>query len=179
MGQRLSGATIGRSLSDYRARTGDYPATIEPAAATIPRLSSDYHATIPRLSQSESRAEIFPNFPKTFQKPDQNFFQNRSKNRAVFCATGEELPRARGLGSGRLDGLGGGRQPPERARSGSSPGASRAAGLRVWQSGVLLPLLPCCRCCRAAANRCNAAVGRVRAHYGVFAAWDRYLYPLV
>ena len=42
MGQRLSGATIGRLLSDYRARTGDYPATIEPAAATIPRLSSDY-----------------------------------------------------------------------------------------------------------------------------------------
>ena len=46
MGRRLSGATIGRLLSDYRARTGDYPATIEPTAATIPRLSSDYSATI-------------------------------------------------------------------------------------------------------------------------------------
>ena len=46
MGQRLSGATIGRSLSDYHARTRDYPATFEPAAATIPRLSSDYPATI-------------------------------------------------------------------------------------------------------------------------------------
>lgn len=45
-GQRLSGATIRQLLSDYRARTSDYPATIEPAAATIPRLSSDYSATI-------------------------------------------------------------------------------------------------------------------------------------
>ena len=41
-GQRLSGATIERLLSDYRARTSDYPATIEPTAATIQRLFRDY-----------------------------------------------------------------------------------------------------------------------------------------
>ena len=45
-GQRLSGATIERLFGDYRTRTSDYPATIEPTAATIPRLSSDYSATI-------------------------------------------------------------------------------------------------------------------------------------
>ena len=55
-------------------------------SATIPReMVSDYRATIERLSQSESRTEIFPNFPKIFQKTDQNFFKTVRKIERVFA----------------------------------------------------------------------------------------------
>ena len=68
MGQRLSGATIRWLLSDYRTRTSDYPANIEPTAATIPRLSSDYSATIPAESATIPRLleTRCPNFRAAF-----------------------------------------------------------------------------------------------------------------
>ena len=151
-------------------------------SATIPReMVSDYRATIERLSQSESRAEVFPNFPKTFQKPDQNFFKTVRKIERFFCAAGEGLSRAHGLGSGRLSRLGDGRQPPRGGRdlppavirgqrsgcAACGAGSRRraavirgqrsgcAAGLRVWQSGGL-PLLPCCCCGQSLQCRCEA-----------------------
>lgn len=167
-------------------------------------MVSDYRATIQRLSQSESRTEVFPNFPKTFQKPDQNFFKTVRKIERFFCAAGEGLSRARGLGGGgQLGRLGGGRQPPQAARSAAGGDHADAGG--YWQrsgrvagdprtairravgcgsgSPPLLPLLPCrCHCgpagcvaVAAAVGRCNAAVGRVRGRCGVFMAMDRYL----
>lgn len=106
-------------LCDYPARNGQ-------------RLSSDYRATIQRLLRGKSRTEVFPNFPKTFQKPDQNFFKTVRKIERFFCAADEGLSRARGLGAGWLGRLGDGRQPPggrdlPSAGTGSGPGASRAA----------------------------------------------------
>ena len=74
--QRLS--EVPPSRSDYRRRC-DYP------ARNGQRLSCDYQATIQRLSQSESRTEFFPNFPKTFQKPDQNFFKTVRKSGRFFA----------------------------------------------------------------------------------------------
>ena len=117
-------------------------------SATIVRLSCDYRATIQRLSQSESRAKIFPNFPKTFQKPDQNFFKTVRKSGRFFAR------QVRGCRGGAVSARGGSAglktagSPPGWARS-AAGGDRRAAGLRVWQSGVLL--LAGCRCCRAAA----------------------------
>lgn len=135
-------------------------------SATIRRgMVSDYRATIRRLSQSKFHTEVFPNFPKTFQKPDQIFFKTVRKIERFFCAAGEGLSRAHGLGAGRLGRLGDGRQPPggrdlpsaaimrTSAGTRSGPGASRSAqgldgasrvirgqcpargGLWVWQSG--------------------------------------------
>ena len=78
-------------------------------------MVGDYRATIQRLSQSESHTEVFPNFPKTFQKPDQNFFKTVRKIERFFCAVGEGLSRRHGLGAGWLGRLGDGRQPPGRA----------------------------------------------------------------
>ena len=106
-------------------------------------MVSDYRATIQRLSQSESRTEVFPNFPKTFQKPDQNFFKTVRKIERFFCAAGEgcrgRTVSARG-GSAGLEAAGsppGGRGLPPPAimrtpagtggRSGSGPGAAQAA----------------------------------------------------
>lgn len=149
--QRLS--EVMPSRSDYR-RLGDYP------ARNGQRLSSDYSATIAEQIPRRSFSKLSKNFSKTRSE----FFQNRSKNRAVFCAAGEGLSRRRDLGSGWLGRLGDGRQSPRgRARSaaGGDPrdaadtggaiwqrsgcvardaGSRRhAAGLRVWQScGLLL-----------------------------------------
>lgn len=109
-------------------------------SATIPReMVSDYRATIQRLSQSESRTEFFSNFPKTFQKPDQNFFKTVRKIERFFCAAGE------GLGGGTVSARGGSagleaagspragvvcrwrRSRGTPAGTGSGPGASQAA----------------------------------------------------
>lgn len=124
-------------------------------------MVSDYRATIQRLSQSESRTEVFPNFPKTFQKPDQNFFKTVRKIERFFCAAGEGLSRAHGLGAGRLGGLGGGRQPRggrglpppaimrTSARTGSGPGPARSAqGLDGAVQAIRVPD----RCPRRAAG---------------------------
>ena len=102
-------------------------------------MVSDYRATIQRLSQSESHTEVFPNFPKTFQIPDQNFFKTVRKIERFFCAAGEGLSRACGLGAGaarqawRRQVAPGRRDLPlaaimrTSAGTGSGPGASRAA----------------------------------------------------
>lgn len=102
-------------------------------------MVSDYRATIQRLSQSESHTEVFPNFPKTFQKPDQNFFKTVRKIERFFCAAGEGLSRACGLGAGaarqawRRQVAPGRRDLPlaaimrTSAGTGSGPGASRTA----------------------------------------------------
>lgn len=86
-------------------------ATIGDSATIRHGMVSDYRATIQRLLRGKSRTEVFPNFPKTFQKPDQNFFKTVRKIERFFCAAGEGLPRAHGLGAGWLGRLGDGRQP--------------------------------------------------------------------
>ena len=124
--QRLLEVLLSRS--DYR-RLCDYP------VRNGQRLSSDYSATIAERIPHRSFSKLSKNFSKTRSE----FFQNRSKNRAVFCAAGEGLSRARGLGAGWLGRLGDGRQPPggrvlpsaaimrTPAGTGSGPDASRAA----------------------------------------------------
>ncbi len=138
-------------------------------------MVSDYRATIQRLLRGKSRTEVFPNFPKTFQKPDQNFFKTVRKIERFFCAAGEGLSRAHGLGAGRLGRLGDGRQPPGAGvlsrrrrscgrrrhwqRSGCVAGDPRTAIRRAVGCGSGSPT-DCRCCCRVAAAVVRRVVSR-------------------
>ncbi len=147
-------------------------------SATIRRgMVSDYRATIQRLSQSESRTEVFPNFPKTFQKPDQNFFKTVRKIERFFCAAGEGLSRAHGLGAGRLGRLGDGRQPPggrdlpPAAIRGTLRGAQRARQTIQGADGGQVYKRQSFDRCRRGAAAVVAAVGGDHADAGGY--WQR------
>lgn len=161
-------------------------------------MVSDYRATIQRLLRGKSRTEVFPNFPKTFQKPDQNFFKTvrkieRFSARRVRGCRGRTVSVRGGsagletAGSPRAGVLSRRRRSCGRRRhwqrSGCVAGDPRTAIRRAVGCGSGSP--SGCRCgpagcvaVAAAVNRCNAAVGRVRGRCGVFMTLDRYLYPL-
>ena len=171
-------------------------------SATIERLLSDYRRANPAPKFFQTFQKLFKNPIRIFSKPfekSSGFSAPRvrgCRGRTVSVRDGSAGLETAGSPPGRARSAAGG-DPRDAAdtggRSGSGPGASRAAqgldgALRVIRGQRSGARRGCgsgspagCRCCRAAAavNRCNAAVGRARARYGVLMVRDMYLYPLV
>lgn len=201
------GRSRSRLRRDYRGGGGllpsrwrescNYPATTIRGAALSERLSearrlsrAKWSATIELLLSDYRKANPAPKFFQTFQKLFKNPIRIFSK--PFEKSSGFSAPRLRscrgrhGLGSGRLGGLGGGRQPPERARS---RGGRRSGTLAAGRAGLAAAELPPPRASwlpsavimrtscgrrggrlmrgREMAGGCNGSVGRVRVRYGV------------
>ena len=122
---RPLGATIRGSATIPRGMVSDY-------RATIVRLFSDYSATIAERIPRQNFSKLSKNFSKTRSE----FFQNRSKNRAVFarqvrgCRGGAVSARG---GSAGLETAG---SPPGRARSAAGGDPRAAQGLNGAAQGL-------------------------------------------